>query len=112
MQGNRSDAPLASLRRKLRALAAVAGDEGAPASERENAEALKKRLEDRLRAAQPSAPTGDWTDHAFRLGRWAKQVRQSVSPAVGSGGGPASNNADWTDHARLLGKALRRGYRK
>jgi hypothetical protein len=109
MQGNPFDEPLASLRRKLRALAAVAGDSGATASERENAEALKKRLEDRLRAAaQGRAPAGDWTAHAFRLGRWAKQVRQSVSPEAG----PASRNGDWTDNARLLGKAFRRGYRK
>src|SRR5947209_8159021 len=110
MQGNRFDEPLVSLRRKLRALAAVAGDSGATASERENAEALKKRLEDRLRAAtaQARAPASDWSDHAFRLGRWAKQVRQSVSPEAG----PASRNGDWTDNARLLGKAFRRGYRK
>ena len=108
MQGNRFDEKLASLRRKLRALAAVAGDEGATASERANAEALKKRLEDRLRAAQPRASAGDWSDHAFRLGRWANQVRQSVSPADGS----AADSGDWTDNARLLGKAFRRGYKK
>jgi hypothetical protein len=108
MQGNRFDEPLASLRRKLRALAAVAGDEGATASERANAEALKKRLEDRLRAAQVRAPGGNWADHAFRLGRWAKQVRQSVSPAAG----PAADTSDWTDDARRLGKAFRRGYKK
>lgn len=104
MQGNRFDETLASLRRKLRALAAVAGDSGATVSERENAEALKKRLEDRLRAAEIRAPAGDWTDHAFRLGRWAKEMRQSVSPAA--------NNTDWIDHARQLGKMARRGYRK
>src|SRR3954452_1556581 len=118
MQSNRFDEPLSSLRRKLRALAAVAGDEGATVSERANAEALKKRLEDRLRAAQVRAPAGDWptgnwTDHAFRLGRWAKEVRQSVSPAVGPTGlGPPGSKRDWTDNARRLGKAFRRGYRK
>src|SRR3954469_18368034 len=117
MQGNRFDEPLASLRRKLKALAAVAGDEGATVSERENAEALKKRLEDRLRAAQGRAPagdrpTGDWTDHAHRLGRWAKQVRQSVSSAAGPTGSVAGGNREWTDNARRLGKAFRRGYKK
>src|SRR3954469_2249019 len=99
MQSNRFDETLASLRRKLRALAAVAGDEGATASERENAEALKKRLEDRLRAAEPRSPAGDWTDHAFRLGRWAKETRQSVSSAA--------DETDWTDNARRLGRAFR-----
>ena len=108
MQGNRFDEMLVSLRRKLRALAAVAGDAGATAAERENAEALKKRLEDRLRSAETRAPAGDWTDHAFRLGRWAKEARQSLSPAAG----PASGKADWTDNARRLGKAFRRGSRK
>src|SRR3954452_17839489 len=107
MQSNRFKEPLASLRRKLKALAAVAGDEGATASERDNAEALKKRLEDRLRAAEPRAPAGDWTDHAFRLGRWAKDVRQSVSPALGpSSPGPPGGNREWTDNARRLGKAF------
>jgi hypothetical protein len=104
MQGNRFDATLVSLRRKLRALAAVAGDSGATASERANAEALKKRLEDRLRNTEIRAPTGDWTDHVFRLGRWAREVRQSVSPAIG--------NRDLTDNAHRLGKAVRRGYKK
>src|SRR3954465_3351461 len=107
MQGNRFDETLASLRRKLKALAAVAGDEGATPSERANAEALKKRLEDRLRAAQVRTPAGDWSDRAFRPGRWAKAVRQSVSPAVG----PTVSNADWTDSAHRLGKAFRRGYK-
>jgi hypothetical protein len=104
MQSDGFNGPLGALRRKLRALAAVAGDSGATAPERENAEALKNRLEDRLRAAEARTPAGDWTDHAFRLGRWAKKVRQSTSPPVGNG--------DWTDNAHRLGKAVRRGYRK
>jgi hypothetical protein len=104
MQGDGFNGPLGALRRKLRALAAVAGDAGATAAERENAEALKNRLEDRLRAAEVRTPAGDWTDHAFRLGQWAKKMRQSASPAVGNG--------DWTDNAHRLGKAVRRGYRK
>jgi hypothetical protein len=104
MQGDRSNGPLGALRRKLRDLAAVAGDAGATAPERENAEALKKRLEDRLRAAEIRTPAGNWTDHVFRLGRWAKAIRQSPPPAAGK--------EDWTDNAHQLGKAVRRGYKK
>jgi hypothetical protein len=92
---------LAALRRKLRALAAMAEDGGATASERANAETLKKRLQQRLRAA--GTPAGDWTDHAFRLGRWAKEMRKPASPDTAK--------ADWTDNARRLGKAVRRGYK-
>jgi hypothetical protein len=104
MQSDGFNGPLGSLRRKLRALTAIAGDSGATAAERENAEALKDRLEDRLRAAQTRPPAGDWTDHAFRLGQWAKKMRQSALPTQGEG--------DWTDNAHRLGKAVRRGYRK
>ena len=93
---------LAALRRKLRALAAVARDAGATAAERANAAALKRRLQQRLHDA--GAPAGDWTDHAFRLGRRLREVRKS---------GPlASGEADWTEQARRLGKALGRSYRK
>jgi hypothetical protein len=46
---------------------------------------------------------GDWTDNAFRLGRWTKEMRGSASPA------PAG---DWTENAFRLGKAVRRGYKK
>jgi hypothetical protein len=63
---------------------------------------VKSRLEQRLREAQ--APAGDWTDKAFRLSRWAGEMRKSASPA--------STDGDWTDHARRLGKAVRRGYKK
>jgi hypothetical protein len=100
------DAPfmssLAALRRKLRALAAVARDPGATPPERANATALKKQLEQRLRDA--GAPAGDWTDHAFRLGRRVKAMRKPGAPGSGEG--------DWTDQARRLGKAVGRGYRK
>lgn len=92
---------VAALRRKLRALAAVAENKGATAPERSNAAALKKRIEQRLR--QGGAPAGDWTDAAFRFGRWAKDLRKSAAPVP---------EADWTDQARKLGKAVRRGYRK
>ena len=77
-------------------------DPAATAAEKVNAEALKKRLERRLREA--GAPAGDWTDKAFRLGRWAKEIRRPASPVPTEG--------DWTDHARQLGKAARRAYKK
>src|SRR5881392_2366743 len=99
MQGARLVFSLIALRRKLRMLAAVARDTGATPSERANAAALKKKLEERLRDA--GAPAGDWTDHAFRLGRWAKGVRQPGPLGPG--------DTDWTDHARKLGKAVGRG---
>jgi hypothetical protein len=102
MRANGIVGSVAALRRKLRAIAAVAQDTGATASEKENAAALKKRLEERLR--ETGAPAGDWTDNAFRLGRWAKKIWKSASPA------PAEE--DWTDHARSLGKAARRAYKK
>ena len=102
MQDSRPGSSLAALRRKLRALAALARDAGATPPERANAAGLKKQLEQRLREA--GAPAGDWTDHAFRLGRWAKAMRSSDSPNSG--------DADWTDHARRLGKAVGRAYRK
>jgi len=86
----------AALRRKLRALAAVARDAGVTPPERANAAALKQRLQQRLRDA--GAPAGDWTDHAFRLGRKLK--------------GAQPGEADVTDQARRLGKAFGRAYRK
>jgi hypothetical protein len=91
-----------SINRKLRAVAAVIADPAATEHERANAQALKARLERRLREA--GAPAGDWTDNAFRLGRWAKELRQTSSPA--------SPNRDWTDNAHRLGKAVRRGYKR
>jgi len=91
-----------ALRRKLRALTAVAENAGATAPEKANAQALKKILEQRLREAEP--PAGDWTDNAFRLGRWARELRKSVAPE--------SPKGDWTDNAHRLGKAARRGYKK
>jgi hypothetical protein len=93
---------LEAVRRKLRALTAVAGDAGATEHERATAEALKTRLEQQLRKA--GAPAGDWRDNAFRLGRWAKDIKKSASP-----GAPSE---DWTDNARRLGNVVRRGYKK
>src|ERR1700732_1587654 len=94
MQVNRFIGSVGALRRKLRALASVAENAGATAPERANAEALKKRLEEKLRAA--GAPTGDWTDNAFRLGRWAKEMRKSASSGAAK--------EDWTDHAHRVGQ--------
>jgi hypothetical protein len=94
--------PIEALRRKLRALAAVAGDAGATQHERATAEALKARLLRRLNEA--GAPAGDWTDHVFRLGRWAKKMKKTVPPVAPTG--------DWTETAHQLGKAARRGYKK
>jgi hypothetical protein len=91
-----------SVRRKLRGVAAVIADPAATDHEKANAEALKGRLERRLREA--GVPAGDWTDTAFRLGRWAGQLNKSASPA--------SPKGDWTDHAHRLGKALRQGYKR
>jgi len=102
MQDDGISPALAALRRKLRALAAVARDAAATPPERANAAALKKQIEQRLRDA--GAPAGDWTDHAFRLGRWAKQTRKTQPLDAPRG--------DWTEQARRLGKAVGRAYRK
>jgi hypothetical protein len=91
-----------NVRRKLRAVAAVIVDPAATAHEKANAVALKGRLERRLREA--GIPAGDWTDTAFRLGRWTGQLKKSSSPA--------SPQGDWTDNAHRLGKAFRRGYKR
>ena len=93
---------IASIRRKLRAVAAIIADPAATEHEKANAQALRARLERRLREA--GAPAGDWTDSAFRLGRWAKELTQASSPA--------SPKGDWTDNAHRLGKALRQGYKR
>jgi len=93
---------IASIRRKLRAVAAIIADPAATEHEKANAQALRARLERRLREA--GAPAGDWTDNAFRLGRWAKELRQASSPA--------SPKGDWTDNTHRLGKALRQGYKR
>ena len=119
----------ADIRRKLRAVSALAENAGATEHERANAAALKARLQQRLKDAgeprgdwtdnayrfgkqltelrktiSPASPKGDWTDNAFQLGRWARNLRGSASPA--------SPREDWTDGAFRLGRALRRGYKK
>jgi hypothetical protein len=89
-----------SLRRKLRAVAAVVEDPAATEHEKENAKVLRARLRHKLR--QAGSPIGDWTDNVFWLGRWIKEIRKSTSTGL--------PKDDWGDNARRLGKALRRGY--
>jgi hypothetical protein len=93
---------VASVRRKLRAIASIIADPAATDHEKATAQALKARLERRLREA--GAPAGDWTDNAFRFGKWTKELRQSSSPV--------SPKGDWSDNAHRLGKTLRRSYKR
>jgi hypothetical protein len=93
---------VADIRRKLRAVAALAENAGATEHERATAAALKARLQQQLK--ESGKPAGDWTDNAFRLGKRMKELRNAVSPP--------SPKGDWTDNAFRLGKALRRGYKK
>jgi hypothetical protein len=48
-------------------------------------------------------PAGDWTDNAFGLGKWAKNLAKPASPQSPKGTGPTMPSR--------LGRALRRGYR-
>jgi hypothetical protein len=91
-----------AIHRKLRAIAAVLLDPAATEHERTNAEALKIRLERQLR--QEGQSDGTWLDMMFRLGRAAKEMKQSSSPS--------SPKGDWTDHAFRLGRTMRRGLKK
>jgi hypothetical protein len=97
MRGDGFAGSVETIRRKLRALAAVAGDSAVTEHERANAEALSARLKQQLRDA--GVPAGDWTDGLLRLGRRVKTIKGSAAPAS-----PAGN---WTDHAFRLGRALR-----
>jgi hypothetical protein len=92
----------ADVRRKLRAVSALAENAGATEHERASAEALKERLQRRLKEA--GEPAGDWTDNAFRLGRQVKELTKAALQG--------SPKGDWTDNAFRLGKVLRRGYKK
>src|SRR5689334_18122640 len=102
MDSDRFTRSVAAWRRKLQGLSAVAKNPAATASERANAETLKKVMEQRLRDA--GAPAGDWSDGAFRFGRWLRDMRTSTAPA--------SPKGNWTDHVHRLGKATRRTYKK
>ena len=70
--------PVEAIRRKLRSLAAVLKDAAATEHERANAEALKTRLEKKLK--EDGVPKGDWTDVAFRLGRTVQGIKRATSP--------------------------------
>jgi hypothetical protein len=85
----------AAIHRKLRGLAALVSDPAATEHEKANAERLKTHLEEQLPqeprpteptssaawimfrlgrgvkelTSPPPSPKGDWTDHAYRLGR-------------------------------------------
>jgi hypothetical protein len=91
-----------AVHRKLRAIAAVLADPAATVHERNNAEALKKRLEKQI--MQEEIPQGAWTGIMFRIGRAVKEIKRSTSPPTPKG--------DWTDHAFRLGRTLRRGLKK
>jgi hypothetical protein len=90
-----------AISRKLRAIAATLLDPAATGHERANAEALKIRLEKKLRPEATSQ--GTWSDIMFRLGRAVKEIKQSTSPSPVRG--------DWTDHAFRLGRTLRKGFK-
>jgi hypothetical protein len=83
-------------------VSALAQNAGATEHERATAEALKARLQHRLKEA--GEPAGDWTDSAFRIGKQVKELTKAASPG--------SPKGDWTDNAFRLGKVLRRGYKK
>jgi hypothetical protein len=75
-----------AVRRKLRVLNTVIGDASTTENEKANAEVLRARLEQQLRAA--GEPAGDWTDKLFRLGRQVKELRKATYPG--------SPKRDWT----------------
>jgi hypothetical protein len=94
-----------AIHRKLRAIAAMLADPSTTEHERANAQALKLNLEKQLRqetTSQPQETTSQptWTDIMFRLGRAAKEIKQSASAS--------SPKGDWTDYAFRLGRSLRR----
>ena len=106
MIANENASPTATIRRKLRALAAVLGDRATTEHERANAQGLKARLEEQLKqqlkqqtTPDKPAPTpeGPWTGIMFRLGRGIRETTSTPSP-----------NRHWTDHAFRLGKIVRR----
>jgi hypothetical protein len=98
---NSSLRAIANLRRKLRAVAAVARDPAATGPERAAARGFEARL--RRRLATLGSPAGDWSDSLYRLGRWARDIGKPAAPAAGED--------DWTRTAHRVGKALRRGYK-
>jgi hypothetical protein len=102
MPASKSPFSIETLRRKLRAISGLLQDRAATASEKENAEAAKARLESQLKEA--GAPAGDWTDTAFRLGRKVGDIARSTAPPAPKG--------DVTDHAFRAGRLLARSLKK
>jgi uncharacterized protein (DUF2461 family) len=102
MRTDKPETSIEALRRKLRAIVEIFHDPAATEHEKENAGALKERLEAQLR--QAGAPKGDWSDVMFRLGRTARQFGKSTSPDGPSG--------DWSDNAFRLGRTIRRALKK
>lgn len=70
--------PVDAIHRKLRGLVAMLQDPTITENEKANAQALKQRLEKRLR--QAGVPEGDWTDIAFRAGRTIEALKQATAP--------------------------------
>jgi hypothetical protein len=87
-----------AIRRKVLALAATAENPGASEQERSTAHALRARLQQRLN--QAGAPSGDWTDNAFRLGRLVKKMGKPIAPE--------KTTTDWEQIARQAGRVLHR----
>jgi len=99
---------VAAIHRKLRALAAILADPATTENERANARALKQRLLRQLpqnaraggtwsglmfrlgrgvrqvqelkNATDPPAAKGDWTDHAYRLGKLLRKGLKTKKP--------------------------------
>jgi hypothetical protein len=94
--------PADAIQRKLRGLSAILQDGTVTAAEKENARALKLRLEKKLR--REGVAKGDWTDIAFRAGQTVQGLKQATAPP------PASTGASRL--AFRLGKALGQGIKK
>ncbi len=102
MTASKSPFSIETLRRKLRAISGLLQDRAATDSEKDNAAAIKARLESQLKDA--GAPAGDWTDTAFRLGRKLGDIARSTAPSAPKG--------DVSDHAFRAGRLLARGLKK
>src|SRR5262249_54949154 len=92
-----------SLRRKLRALAAIIADSGATAAERENAKRIRGDLKAKL--AEHGVPQGDWSDAVFRFGRSLRRAKAATAP-------PPSIEGTGAKAAFRLGRALRQAAKK
>jgi hypothetical protein len=102
MPPSKPETSLDALRRKLRGVTSIFRDPSATDNEKANAAGIKDRLEVQLK--QAGEPSGDWSDFMFRLGRTAREIKQSTTRTEPSG--------DWTGHAFQLGKAVRKGLTK